>query len=364
MTSIEKPWNETEFSRRLQQGEVQFPPAQIRLIDAKEKGTCGGADGVLEIAWQGESPRFVYEYRASSTPKAVETAMLQVQRYARQLNLLPLVITPYLSEQALRLLEAEEVSGIDLSGNGILNAPGLAVWRSGRPNRFKESQPLRNVYRGNISLLTRAFLLQNEFSSLAALRAFVLQRLLLPSGATAESLLTKGTVSKVVQVLDAEKIVLRDKESVRLTSPQRLLEGLRTSAVRPRGRGILGKTPLSAEEVWNRLNARGIRAVVTGEGSAGRYRVLSGMDKLALYVDHLEEVVDLLEVKETRVFPNLQLIEENSDVVYFDTRQEGLVRWASPIQAWLELSLGGPREREAAQSLETALLEGQADSLL
>lgn len=64
------------------------------------------------------------------------------------------------------------------------------------------------------------------------------------------------------------------------------------------------------------------------------------------------------------LFPNLQLIEEKSDVVYFDARQEGVARWASPIQAWLELSLGGPREREAAQSLEMALLKGQEDPLL
>lgn len=359
------PWSETEFRRRLKLGDVAFPPACLRLLEMEPQTECGPKpDGMLEVGWQGSTQRFVFEYKASSKPKEVEAAMLQAQRYSRQWELPPLVIVPYLSETALRMLEAEKVCGIDLCGNGMVTAPGLSLWRSGQPNRFTESQPLRNIYRGNISLPARAFLLQGEFPSLVALRAFVLERLLLSSDEEVGSKLTKGTVSKVIQILDAENMVLRSKESVRLSSPQRLLEELRNNAAIPRGPRLVGKTSLSTEEVWNRLNANGMRAVVTGDGSSQRYGVLSGVDPMALYVDDLEGTEELLEVKETRVFPNLTLIQEKNDVVYFDARKEGAVRWASPLQTWLELTLGGPREREAAQTLEAALLKGQANSLL
>ena len=72
----------------------------------------------------------------------------------------------------------------------------------------------------------------------------------------------------------------------------------------------------------------------------------------------------MLEVKDSRVFPNVELIEKESDSSYFDARSEGAIRWSSPIQTWLELSLAGPREREAAQALEAALARGEAESLL
>jgi hypothetical protein len=50
-------------------------------------------------------------------------------------------------------------------------------------------------------------------------------------------------------------------------------------------------------------------------------------------------------------------VETTRNLVYFDLRADGNALWASPIQTWLELTHGGPREREAAEGLERRLIE-------
>ena len=105
------------------------------------------------------------------------------------------------------------------------------------------------------------------------------------------------------------------------------------------------------------------RYVATGLGSAARYQVLSGPDKLSLYVSDLDAAADAIGMRETRVFPNIELIENQEDLTYFDARRREDGVWASPIQTWLELATGGPREREAAKLLRAALAQGRGEEL-
>ena len=83
----------------------------------------------------------MHGWKPQQTPKAIDDAIAQVRYYSNALKINPLIIVPYLSEGALRLLKAEGVSGVDLNGNGILMAPEMAVRRSGEPDRYKTSQP-------------------------------------------------------------------------------------------------------------------------------------------------------------------------------------------------------------------------------
>jgi hypothetical protein len=99
-------------------------------------------------------------------------------------------------------------------------------------------------------------------------------------------------------------------------------------------------------------------------GSAARYGVLSGSDRLSVDLTDLSAAADIHGFESSRVFPSIELIEEKSDAVYFDVREDGDVLWASPVQTWLELSAAGPREREAAKVLEMAILQGRAEDLL
>jgi hypothetical protein len=331
--------------------------AQNLPLEGSARGSV--ADGVLDVFWQGRSARFVFACKSLSTPKILDTAIAEARRAAQALHLNPMAIAPYLSEEALQTLEREGVSGIDLSGNGVLLAPEMAVWRSGQPNRFKCSLPLRNVYRGTSSVIARSFLLRAEFASLTELHAFAQARLMRQSRGETQERLTKGTVSKAVHALEEEKIIMREQGALRLLSPRSLLERLAAKGRRASGQSMIGKTSLSATEVREKLHESGTRCVTTGLGSAARYKVLSGSERLSLYVEDMETAVQSLEVAPGVVFPNLELIEEKDEAVYFDAREAEGVLWASPVQTWLELSTAGPREREAATGLEAMLLRGE-----
>ncbi len=362
LTNNQKIWSEYELLERLKRKEFNFPSVEMRLVETPTKNALARVDGVLDITWQQQKCRFLFEYKMQSTPKSLETAMAQVQRYAKEFSLSPMVIVPYLPEKSIRLLEAEGISGIDLSGNGIILAPNFAVQRSGQPNRFKESAAIRNIFWGNSSLLARCFLLQPEYSSLNQLREFALRRF---HGAreNRESILTKGTVSKVTRALEEENIITRMKKGLKLTDSRALLERLKSNYRKSSGKRLEGKMSFNNQEAWEKLSRDTFRAVVNGDRSAAHYRVLSGQDKLTLYVDDLERAGQSLEVTPGALFPNVELIEEKNDIFYFDARLEGKTLWASPIQTWIELSLSGPREREAAEQLEAILRIGEGATL-
>ena len=79
--------------------------------------------------------------------------------------------------EPLAYWRASGASGIDLCGNALVQIPGkLFVLRSGAPNRFPESYPIRAVYRGATSLVARALLLRAESESLSDMDQFIRSR--------------------------------------------------------------------------------------------------------------------------------------------------------------------------------------------
>ena len=171
------PWSEAELLQHLLKDELQVPPVKLRLAPESLQLPFGVKPaGVLEVSWQERTYRFVFEYKPLNTPKAIDTAIAQVSRFATQSKFLPMIIVPFLSEERLHKLEQEKISAVDLCGNGVILAPGMAIWRSGQPNLFKSAQTIKNIYGGNSSIFARCFLLQSEFASISELRDFAWKR--------------------------------------------------------------------------------------------------------------------------------------------------------------------------------------------
>lgn len=173
-----KPPTEAEITRTLGKGGIELPPLKFTLLPLDQfRQDRGRTDGFVEARWGDKTARFVFEYKAANTPRVLNDALLRVtDAWAATPDLLPLIIVPYLSEERLLELEAKGVSGIDLCGNGVVLGPAFRIWRSGSPNQYKNSAPIKNIYQGNSSLFARSFLLQREFPSLAALHAWTTER--------------------------------------------------------------------------------------------------------------------------------------------------------------------------------------------
>ena len=136
-----------------------------------------------------------------------------------------MLFVPFLSEQQLQELEREEISGIDLCGNGVVFVPGkFAVSRSGGKNRFPSSAPIKNIYRKNSSMVGRAFLVCAGYETVQEIRAEVNQRSLLVNRWDKKPM-SLSTVSKALKTLEADLVVTREP-TIRVLQPDKLLEKL------------------------------------------------------------------------------------------------------------------------------------------
>ena len=357
-----------DVPERLREGFLRFPQVKFTLDKVEGHESASTIDGTVDVCWQHYRERYAYTYRSLSTPRAVQTTVLQAKDGASRLGLRPLVIVPYLSEERLAGLEEQNVSGMDLCGNCILLADHFLLGNSGHPNLFPESQPIKNIFRNNSSIFARCFLLRREFPSLTGLREYANLRMIVGErqAPSQKGLLAIGTASKVVGSLQEELMVTKHGNALKLVDAKSLMQALLRNYRPPAGLRIKGRTALAPDIVWKRLfetPSEHLQSITTGVGSASWYGLLSQPDMLSLYVSNIEMARELLEVEETRIFPNIELIEEGAPVVYFDGRPEAFQVWASPVQTWLELMSSGPREQEGAKGLEAALMDGRAATL-
>ena len=161
MADTRKPPTESDLLQWLRQLGDGFRPVTVTLVKENYRGTGGRktteVDALVEIRWRRKKYRFAAELKALSTPKSLDSAVLQIRRASERLGLYPLVVTTYLSQDNLQSLEREGISGLDLCGNGVVVVPGeLLLWRSGAANKYPRGTAIQNVYCGNSSLITRA----------------------------------------------------------------------------------------------------------------------------------------------------------------------------------------------------------------
>ncbi|MCX6380041.1 MAG: hypothetical protein NT023_11295 [Armatimonadetes bacterium] len=351
--------SESEFLKTLFNGELRLPPLTLRRDRSRPDPTAQIAhlrpDGVLLVNWDTKRERYVFEYKTSSSPRALAQAMEQAAQYGRNLNMRPMAILPYLSEEALHTLDSRGFSGIDLCGNGVLFSENFRIWRTGSPNQFSDSRPIKNPFQGDSSVFARCFLLQSSFSSLTELHDFARERTFAAYNASGGNSLSMSIASKAAHALIEEGIIVKQGKKLQLFDKQRLTSQLSRAYVPSPHKAVVGKTSLDNQKIWEALarerEANGLRCVAAGISSAGYYHVLAGVERLRLYTEDLQRVQGLLDMKETPVFANVELIEERSQQVYFDSQQDGNALQSSWIQTWLELSAAGTREQDAGRQL-------------
>ena len=219
MPRTRKTPSQVEAIALLQRGEISFPPfslaprpeQQWRLPDWRP-------DAVLELSWSGRSHAFTVEYKSVSTPAAMQTASEHIRRLSRPPLLWPMLLVPYLPEDRLEMLTIMGVSALDLCGNGVVIVPGeWFVCRTGKPNLYPQSFPIKNVFRGTSSLVARVFLWRPTYDAVGEIREEIERR----GGAVALS-----TVSKALARLEDELIVGRQSGKIRLLQPDKLLQRL------------------------------------------------------------------------------------------------------------------------------------------
>jgi len=159
---------ETKILEQLRNGKITLPPFALKYVGTGRKNRAGNAlpDVLIELAWNNQEIRFAADIKALSTPKVFQNAINRMKLIALPKETFPMLVFPYLSETQLEQLEKEQISGIDLCGNGIVIVPEkLLVVRSGAKNSFPTYNPIRNIYQKNSSMSARVFFVQSQFKT-------------------------------------------------------------------------------------------------------------------------------------------------------------------------------------------------------
>jgi hypothetical protein len=307
-------------------------------------------DWILELRWKDRTERFAVEYKAPATPKRLRDAVARSRSYSTP-ELRPMVMAPYLDEEALDWLMEQEVSGVDFSGNGVVVVPGSwFVFRTGMPNAYPSSQYIKSIYTGRSSLVCRILLLCREFGTVTAVRDEIRNR---------GGEISLSTVSKVLKSLENELVVGRER-GVRLLQPDRLLDRLVRNFQEPEvGRRRLFRAK-SLDAVLEEIMEQGRSADVNVAGRGERvYTSFPGAERmLELYVSDIDALDVPLEPAEGRGFADLRLLETTNELVFFDRRLRDGFLWTSPLQTYFEHATGGKREREISQQMRDSILDG------
>ena len=344
----------------LLQGKLALPPIRFELIK-DIPGPPGESlwDFVIEAKWGNKSVRFVVEFKSLFSPKAFEEGLSQCIARSLPGNFLPLLMLPYLRPSQLEALESKGISGVDWCGNGVVITNSLRVFRTGGRNRFITDSPIKNIYRKNTSMVARVFLSVPSFPTVGEIVSEINRRDFLASS-IGKTPVTMGTVSKAIKQLE-EDLIIERAELIRLLQADSLLDLLKENYRQDKPKPIKLKVDCPYDQLPNWIGRRlgnqaSVAAVATGLSSVGRYATMQREEVLSLYCTNLGLVQSLIEGRETDRFANVELIESETQPVYFDAREDDGFHWASPVQAWLELMAGDKRDRETAEQIRDYIL--------
>ncbi len=340
---------------KLKSGEIRFPPLNLRFVESEPLVGSDLFDAAVDAVWEDQKIRFGVLCRAASTPKIFRDALNQLKLVMIPQDTYPLLLVPYLSESQLMELEQQKISGIDLSGNGlVIVLDRLLIFRSGQKNRFPSNAPIRNIYRRNSSMVSRMFLSLNELDGVQKLRDEINKRNLLVNlwNRTPMSL---ATVSKSLKTLEDDLIIDRTG-SIRLLQPKKLLEKLTDNYIKPKVTDrvqlkVNGDPAIILNNLFMQMRQAGIPLIVTGLSSVSKYAVMQRGDMISLYCPRISSFLEHIPVDKTDRFPNVELIETSEEPVYFDPFEAKGILWASPVQTYLELMMGDKRDKETADQV-------------
>lgn len=348
--------NEWSIIEYLMKTRELMPPLERDSVSTSKEG-LSGADLLMTTYLRGghlEHFLFLVKVKSSSTPQAVQNAIHQIQSIHKKRNdpeMHPMIVVPYLSEERLKDLEEAQVSGIDLCGNGIVIIPQrLLIYRTGNKNSYPDSRALSNPYRGRSAMVARAFFTQSHFETMGEIQAAI-------HAGGAE--LSFSQVSKAVSALEQELIVSSSGRSIRLRDPLRLLDRLAAEWRSPRTqkRYLRVSNPHAS---LSRLSRTDVTWAITGESSVTKYAAFGEGRPIRVAVSNVLKAAQILEgvFEEIPNFADIELIETSEVGFYFQNQCDADgIRWASPLQAWIELNNGDGRQQDVAREIREKIIQ-------
>lgn len=346
-------------------GETYAPLTMNRLIDQTSLPNGCQVDAVVEFSIQnGPSFKAITEIKTVATPQNIlMAAQLLAACLANNkgLDSVPLLVAPYIGTKQAKILADKCISWIDLSGNMSIRVPNrIYIERTGKPNRFPDTSPIKKIFQGTSSLVIRALLLKSEgFSSLYEMVDFINAR---------NAKITLSTVSKVLKILDEELLINRGKSLISVADQEKLLERL--------AQGYRNSTERKKRNTYRFVieNIQQLSAGVTSQCKdylaggfyAAQIKGLAVTDQKTIFVKDIEQFKRKAEEKLVSVTPDAEfgnvIITETSDPgVWFYPEWRVIDSVVNDIELYLEMMVETPRGPKIAGQLKRRILQKRGD---
>lgn len=354
---------EAQILDKLQNSSVQYTPLILVSIQ-KEVRTANGMIADAYIRFQlmdGPSFETLAEITSLASPKNIRMRsvhLLDLIRRTGRSDIIPLLIAPYISPKQAATLAETGTSWLDLSGNMTIRVPGQAyIERTGRPNLFPDTAPIKRVFQGTASLVARALLLEPAgFGSLSRLVNFINSR-----GAS----ITISTVSKVLNSLEQDLLISKEDSHIRAIDPPKLLDRLAegyASASRGREPGMRRFFVQNMEQPLQRLCPLLGDTYVFCGFYAAELKGLAAGTQITMYVTDLNRTVQTMEtfpslIQADEEFGQLSVIEARDRIPWFNAGTVNSLRVVDDVELYLEMTIDTPRGPKVANILQSRILQ-------
>jgi hypothetical protein len=351
---------ESEILDRLEREIDRYAPLTIKSIVSGDNR----AEAIIKFCIpNGPCFEAEVEIKSVATPKIISQMsqyFFTIQGSLNEKERIPLLIVPYMGTEQARMLQREGISWIDLSGNMVIGVRGqIYIERTGKKNSFPDTSPIKKIFEGTSSLVSRALLLRKEpFQSLYDVVDFINQR---------GGVITLSTVSKVLRTLEEELLVTKTESGISITSREKLLEKLVEGYKNYTERNenvtytfaVDGTSFIFNTFFWKEK----VDYAICGF-SAAQYKKLATANRITVFIKSINEARkaferNLANIKPDTEFGQLDLIETRNPCVWFNLQGKPDLRIVDDIELYLEMMLDTPRGPKIAEILKERILKGQ-----
>ena len=326
---------------------VEFGPAEGSLADR-------GFDVAGRFLLRDGQIPFVIETKSIGQPRFVREAAYTLNRYrSRRPDTYPIFIAPFVANDAAKILEAEGMGYVDLSGNCRLCFDEVYVRCTGNENKFIRRRGLRSLFSPKSERVLRILLDDPA-------RSWKVQDLAREAG------ISLGQVSNVKRKLEDREWASRVESGLRLSKPDRVLfewkDNYNLSRSERRDFFTLSRVDEFEQRLASLMKSRASRSrtgyALTAFSAAARYAPAVRYQRVYAYVsENISQLAQELELKPVESGANVTLITPYDEGVYIGSTDKRGVKVTSPIQSYLDLSQLRGRGEEAAETLLREAIE-------
>ena len=312
-------------------------------------------DILIQLTHAEHDYSIVVEVKSQGAPRAVRSAIHTLDSYLWRLyrsgqpehahHPIPMLVSPYLSEDSRAICVKSEVAYLDLFGNARLAFGNVYIERAVAEKPKAESRSLRGIFSPRAAAVLRV-MLKNP------------QRPWRVASLAEEANVSLGHVSHVLKALLDREWIERGNDGITLVAPGELLKNWRENYHRPKGLTQVGYTHLHGKQLDRRLSGvlnplpKQPRAIYSLNSAAKWYAPLLRDGTISLYTDFsaAELVEEKLDVMPATDGANLVLHILHDESLFQDFIEPAPgIFCTGPITTYLDLWNGNERQREAAE---------------